>query len=186
MIYYAVDKGKTFFSKDYSQLSCSFSYLDDITGDEFFGMFVGDVNWAGYFIDPIICRFMEIEAGASWLGSMDSDLTIINDLYYNKLVEYISLASDENGLALEIDDEDFDTITSDSTEGDLYSEREEVKLFKTMFHSVIFIEAFKDELDDPAKDGLLSAIAYFQEHDSSMFESTDRQSQFHKILRDEV
>lgn len=167
MITYTIDKGKTFFSQDFSQILCSFSYKsdeEDAVRPECFGMFVADVDWKGYFTDPILARYQQVGNGESWLESLDPDPVVFNDIFYNKLVEYTKLSKGKFGMAIEIDDEDFNEIDSDENLGDLFTEDEEIAIFNEMFSTTEFIEAFKNELDNPAKYNLLSAIAYFQKN----------------------
>jgi hypothetical protein len=187
MILYAVDQGKTYFSEDFRQIFCTFSYITTgtkVIGDEVenFGMFIADVNWDGFFTDPILARYQKVALGESWLDSLDPDPAVFNDLFYNKLCEYLVVARGKFGMAIEVEDEDLVEIDADTNEDDLYTEIEELAIFEDMFNSSVFIEAFKDELDDPAKPTLLSAIAYFQKNELVVRESNAKRFKFRKFL----
>lgn len=187
MILYAVDQGKTYFSEDFKQILCSFSYISegsDVVGDEeeYFGMFIADIDWVGFFQDPIITRYLKVAFGESWLYAFEPDTAIVNDLFYNKLTEYLTIARGKIGMAIEIDTEDFEEIDLDTNENDLYTEEQEIEIFDEMFNSSVFIEAFKDELDDPAKPTLVSAITYHQKNDMVVKESLSKRFKFRKFL----
>ncbi len=166
MIKYSVTKNKVNFTPDFSHLICEFSYVidhPDINENQnFYGLFVGHIDWDSYFIDPILCRFNNVPEGDNWLSS--ADITELNDLYYNKLAEYTSIDKDAGGeLMLKIED----TVVYDlfHKEKDYYEneEEKEEKIFNSMFNDQPFIEQFKDALADPSKYNLTSALIYFQD-----------------------
>ena len=165
MTQYFVTNGKTFFSEDFSHIYSSFSLKTD-TPDEngksqFNGMFVGDIDWEGYFTDPILCRFHNLEAGSHWLGAYVED-NRPNDIFFNKLVEYINLSRSSNGdIALVVSDDAASTLSIDDDD-DYFTDKEELIIFDKMFNEVSFLEKFKDELDDPSKYNLTSALHFFK------------------------
>lgn len=181
MIKYSVANNKITFTPDFSHLICEFSYVIDSSdvneNQNFYGMFIGDIDWNSYFVDPILCRFNNVPEGDSWLSS--ADISELNDLYYNKLAEYITIDKDAGGqLMIKIED----TVVHDlfHKQQDYYEneEEKEEKIFNSMFNNLPFMEQFKDALADPSKYNLTSALLYFQDK----YKDTN-EDQFSRLLK---
>jgi hypothetical protein len=152
MINYEIKKDGVKFSQDFSTVSVKFSYTNDEEKiAKFYGEFSCNVNWDGYFADPIINRLVSNEdQHANWLKNFTIPLQL-NDLFYNKLTEYMDL----NPESLEIDDKE--NITTN-----LYTDEQELDIYETLFSDLKFIEEFKDALNNPARPTLTTALIYFK------------------------
>jgi hypothetical protein len=151
MINYEIKKDAVNFSQDFSLISVKFSYTDSQkAGVEFFGEFTCTIDWGGYFVDPIISRFNKLHFPDNWLQKIELP-NQLNDIYYNKLVEYMVLIPE----SLEIDDKE-------NIQTNYYTDEQEEEIYETLFTDLKFIEEFKDGLNNPAKNTLLTALLFFK------------------------